>query len=79
LYQDAFSGELWLDTQAADFSDKPANTTISWYEPWVGFWPKAARLLNTFADAYRPAEDERNVMTSNTPVPQPVIRQVPRE
>jgi predicted acylesterase/phospholipase RssA len=79
FYQDAFSGESWLDTQAADFSDKPANTTISWYEPCVGFWPKAARLLNTFADAYRPAEDERNVMTSNTPVPQPVIRQVPRE
>jgi hypothetical protein len=41
--------------------------------------PKAARLLNTFAHAYRPAEDDYNDMTSNTPVPQPVIRQVPRE
>jgi hypothetical protein len=79
FYRDAFSGESWLDTQAADFSDKPASTTISWYQPRPGFWPKAARLLNTFADAYRPADDEQNVMTSGAPMPEPVIRQVPRE
>ena len=79
FYRDAFSGESWLDTQAADFSDKPASTTISWYQPRPGFWPKAARLLNTFADAYRPADDEQNVMTSGAPMPDPVIRQVPRE
>jgi hypothetical protein len=52
---------------------------IPWYPPYPGFWPKAARLLNTFADGYRPDEDLENVMTSGVPTPQPVIRQVPRE
>jgi hypothetical protein len=46
---------------------------------YPGFWLKAARLLNTFADGYRPADDTENVMTCGTPTPQPVIRQVPRE
>jgi predicted acylesterase/phospholipase RssA len=79
FYEDAFSGESWVDKQEVDFADKPANMTFSWYRPYSGFWPKAARLLETFADGYRPAEDEENVMTYQTPRPQPVIRQVPRE
>ncbi|HEX6760676.1 MAG TPA: hypothetical protein VF086_20045 [Propionibacteriaceae bacterium] len=79
FYEDAFSGESWVDKQEADFSDKPSNMVISWYRPYSGFWPKAARLLNTFADGYRPSEDEENVMTYGAPRPQPVIRQVPRE
>ena len=79
FYDDAFSGESWVDMQEADFSDKPADTAISWYRPYSGFWPRAARLLNTFADGYRPTEDMENVMTYGTPRPQPVIRQVPRE
>jgi hypothetical protein len=52
---------------------------ISWYRPYPGFWPKVARLLNTFADSYRPNEDEEDVLTYGVPHPQPVIRQVPRE
>ena len=79
FYEDAFSGESWVDTQEADFSDKPSNMTFSWYRPYSGFWPKAARLLETFADGYQPDEDQENVMTYGTPIPQPVIRQVPRE
>jgi hypothetical protein len=78
FYEDAFSGESWIDQQETDFGDKP-DTAISWYPPYSGFWPKAARLLNIFADGYRPAEDDENVMTYGTPRPQPVIRQVPRE
>ena len=79
FYDDAFSGESWVDIQEADFSDKPESTAISWYRPYSGFWPRAARLLNTFADGYQAAEDMENVMTYGTPRPQPVIRQVPRE
>jgi predicted acylesterase/phospholipase RssA len=79
FYEDAFSGEFWVDTQEADFSDKPANLTFSWYRPYSGFWPKAAKLLETFAEGYQPDEDQENVMTYGTPMPQPIIRQVPRE
>ena len=79
FYADALSGETWLDKKEADFVEKPSTMPISWYRPYVGFWPKAARLLNTFADGYRPADDGENVMTYETPQPQPVIRQVPRE
>lgn len=79
FYDDAFSGESWVDIQEADFSDKPESMAISWYRPYSGFWPRAARLLNTFADGYQVAEDMENVMTYGTPRPQPVIRQVPRE
>jgi len=79
FYADALSGEAWLDQQEADFCEKPSTLAIPWYPPYSGFWPKAARLLNTFADGYRPDEDQQNVMTYETPRPQPVIRQVPRE
>ena len=34
FYEDAFSGESWVDIQEADFSDKPANLAISWYRPY---------------------------------------------
>jgi hypothetical protein len=79
FYQDAFSGESWLERQKAGFPDTPATGEIPWYAPLLGFWPKAARLLNTFADAYRPPDvQEENVMTSEMPEPYPVIRQVPR-
>lgn len=52
---------------------------IPWYPPDPGFWPKAASLLNTFADGYRPDVGQQNVMTYGTSQPEPVIRQVPRE
>jgi predicted acylesterase/phospholipase RssA len=79
FYQDALSGEEWLDKLEVAFCEKPSDRDIRWYRPEPGFWPKAARLLNTFADGYRPSEDGKNVMTFGTPEPQPVIRQVPRE
>jgi hypothetical protein len=79
FYADAFSGETWLEDQEANFCEKPSDFTIPWYPPYPGFWPKAARLLNCFADGYRPSEDNENVMTYGAPRPQPVIRQVPRE
>jgi len=79
FYADALSGEAWLDQEEADFGEKPSSMAISWYRPYPVFWPKAARLLNTFADSYRPDEDEEDVMTYGVPQPQPVIRQVPRE
>jgi hypothetical protein len=79
FYADALSGEAWLVRQEADFCEKPSTMAIPWYLPYPGFWPKAARLLNTFADGYRPDEDQENVMTYEAPRPQPVIRQVPRE
>jgi hypothetical protein len=79
FYADALSGEAWLDHEEADFGEKPSRMAISWYRPYPGFWPKAARLLNTFADSYRPNEDEEDVLTYGVPHPQPVIRQVPRE
>ncbi len=79
FYADALSGEAWLDHEEADFGEKPSSMAISWYRPYPGFWPKAARLLNTFADSYRPNEDEEDVLTYGVPHPQPVIRQVPRE
>ncbi|HJV14204.1 MAG TPA: hypothetical protein VJ625_09960 [Propionibacteriaceae bacterium] len=79
FYADAFSGEAWLQQQQADFYERPSDIPISWYPPYAGFWPKAARLLNCFADGYRPSEDTQNVMTYGAPEPQPVIRQVPRE
>jgi hypothetical protein len=79
FYADALSGEAWLVRQEADFCEKPSTMAIPWYLPYPGFWPKAARLLDTFADGYRPGEDQENVMTNGSPRPQPVIRQVPRE
>jgi hypothetical protein len=79
FYADALSGAAWLDEQEANFCEKPSTSAIPWYPPNPGFWPKAARLLNTFADGYRPDEDQQNVMTYGAPRPQPVIRQVPRE
>ena len=79
FYADALSGAAWLDEQEASFCEKPSTSAIPWYPPYPGFWPKAARLLNTFADGYRPDEDQQNVMTYGAPRPQPVIRQVPRE
>jgi hypothetical protein len=79
FYADTFSGEAWLEQQQADFGEKPSTMQIPWYPPYPGFWPKAARLLNCFADGYRPSEDKENVMTYGAPEPQPVIRQVPRE
>jgi hypothetical protein len=79
FYKDALAGEAWLDEQETNFCEKPSTLAIPWYPPSSGFWPKAARFLNTFADGYRPEEDSENVMTSGVPVPQPVIRQVPRE
>jgi hypothetical protein len=79
FYADAFSGEEWLVEQKARFSEDPSNTGILWHVPRAGFWPKAPRLLNTFADGYRPDEDPVNVMTYETPQPEPVIRQIPRE
>ena len=79
FYADAFSTEEWLDKLVDRFCEKPSAREIPWYRPYPGFWPKAARLLNTFADGYRPAEDPENVMTCRTPMPQPRIRQVPRE
>jgi hypothetical protein len=79
FYADALATECWLDDLETRFSDKPADKDLLWYAPYEGFWPKAARLLNTFADSYRPAEDPENVMTGGTPRPEPVIRQVPRE
>jgi hypothetical protein len=78
FYEDAFSREAWVDKQEADFSDKPATMAISWYRPNPGFWPQASELLNAFTNGYRPAEDQ-NIMTDGAPLPQPVIRQVPRE
>jgi len=80
FYADAFAAESWVDKQETDFSDKPAEMAISWYRPDSGFWPTADQLLNAFAGGYLPpTEDAENVMTSGTPRPQPVIRQVPRE
>jgi len=79
FYADAFSGEAWLQDQEANFCEKLSDLAIPWYPPYAGFWPKAARLLNCFADGYRPSEDPENVMTYGAPRPQPVIRQVPRE
>ena len=80
FYEDVFKGQGWLTEQERDFSEKPEQP-IGWYRPQRGFWPKAARLLNTFADAYRPPRGDRkkNVMTYGTPEPYPVVRQVPRE
>ena len=79
FYQDALSRESWLGEQEDLFPDTPVTGPIRWYQPLLGFWPKAARLLNTFADAYRPPDvQEENVMTSEMPEPYPVIRQVPR-
>jgi predicted acylesterase/phospholipase RssA len=79
FYKDALSGEAWLEEQEADFGEKPSTLQIPWYPPYPEFWPKAARLLNTFADGYRADDHQENVMTSGVPTPQPVIRQVPRE
>jgi predicted acylesterase/phospholipase RssA len=79
FYADAFSGEEWLDKLVSRFKEKPSDRKILWYRPYAGFWPKAPRLLNTFADGYRPSDDEKDVMTYEVPLPQPVIRQVPRE
>ena len=79
FYADALASERWLAALETKFSDKPADKDILWYGPYKGFWPKAAGLLNTFADSYCPAEDPVNVMTCGTPRPEPVIRQVPRE
>jgi predicted acylesterase/phospholipase RssA len=79
FYADALSGEVWLREQKAAFSAGPSDIDIPWHEPHAGFWPKAPRLLNTFADGYRPDEDPVNLMTYETPQPEPVIRQVPRE
>ena len=79
FYRDALSGEAWLDEQEADFRERSSTLPIPWYPPYSAFWPKAARLLNTFADGYRPAGDPENVMTCGVPTPQPVLRQVPRE
>jgi hypothetical protein len=79
FYEDVFEGQWWLTEQQRDFSEEPEQP-ICWYRPRRGFWPKAARLLNTFADAYRPPRGKkRNVMTYRTPEPYPLIRQVPRE
>jgi predicted acylesterase/phospholipase RssA len=78
FYEDAFDGQRWLSNQETSFYEKPARP-ICWYSPYQGFWPKAARLLNTFADAYRPEPGKENAMTYKTPTPHPVIRQVPRD
>ena len=79
FYADALSGGAWLIEQEAQFGEKPSTVAIPWYPPDPGFWPKAARLLDTFADGYRPDVDPENVMTYGTSRPEPVIRQVPRE
>lgn len=80
FYADAFSGPSWLADQQAGFSDKPADFTVPWYEPVGQFWPKAPRLLNTYADAYRPPpEPLPNEMTTNVPSPEPALRQVAQE
>ena len=79
FYADAFTGRDWLDNLEDRFCDKPLGTQLPWYGPVDGFWPKAPRLLNTFVDAYRPDADEPNVMTTDIPTPEPVLRQVPRE
>jgi predicted acylesterase/phospholipase RssA len=79
FYADALLTPAWLDDLKAKFGEQPSTERIRWYRPYPVFWPKAARLLNTFADGYRPSDDPENVMTYRTPQPQPVIRQVPRE
>ena len=79
FYADALSGGAWLIEQEAQFGEKPSTMAIPWYPPDPEFWPKAASLLNTFADGYRPEAGQQNVMTYGTSQPEPVIRQVPRE
>jgi hypothetical protein len=46
FYEDAFSGEAWLEMQETDLCEKPSTMAIPWYRPYPAFWPKAARLLN---------------------------------
>jgi len=79
FYADVLGAETWLDTEEAEFCQQPYEILIDWYRPYHGFWPKAARLLNTFADAYRPSDDRVDVMTYRAPHPEPVLRQVPKE
>jgi hypothetical protein len=79
FYADVLAAETWLDIQEAEFCQKPCDIPIDWYRPDHGFWPKAARFLNTVADAYRPSNDPVNIMTSRAPRPEPVLRQVPKE
>jgi len=77
--QDALSKESWLDTLKDCFGGRTANGPVQCYRPLPEFWPHAAELLNTFANAYRPPHDDaKNVMRYCTPEPSPVIRQVPR-
>ena len=56
FYADVLGAETWLDTEEAEFCEQRYEITIDWYRPYHGFWPKAARLLDTFADAYRPSD-----------------------
>lgn len=79
FYADALAGPDWLTSAQAAFEDRPLDRPAPWYQPAAAYWPKAARLLNTFADAYRPAGDPTDVMTDGSPMPQPVLRQVPTE
>jgi len=79
FYADALARQGWLDDLEASFAEKPTTMSIPWSPPYPTFWPKAARFLNTFADAYRSSDDPKNVMTFRASRPEPVIRQVPRE
>jgi predicted acylesterase/phospholipase RssA len=79
FYEEALTGNLWLDRLEQHFCDKPPIGPTKWYEPRPGFWPEAARLVNALADAYGAPDDyEQNVMTHHTPEPYPLFRQVPR-
>ncbi len=80
FYADALQSPDWLAHQRADFCDQPLGQPIDWYEPDPPFWPAAAELLSTFADAYQPPPEKgADVMTANVPLPEPVLRQVPQE
>lgn len=79
FYADVLGAETWLDTEEAEFCEQRYEIPIDWYRPYHSFWPKAARLLDTFADAYRPSDDRVDVMTYRAPHPEPMLRQVPKE
>lgn len=78
FYADALSGPDWVQALAQRFPDRPVGVPVPWYCPPAEFWPAAPRLLETFAAGYTPGPGP-NALTTNVPLPEPALRQVPQE
>lgn len=71
-YTDPLAAPAWLDAREAAYPYR-----VTWYRPIDDFWPEGAAFVQRIITAHKPSDPDP--LTSDVPLPEPELRQVPKE